>query len=89
MRSNLNSDHMFCADGGVKYRGFSLDGEYYWRWVDNLRGPGTETLPFESLKDDGFQLQASGMMLPETLQGYGVYRRSSGSTETRGICDSA
>jgi hypothetical protein len=63
--------HMFSADGGFKYRGLSLDGEYYWRWVDNLRGPGTETLPFEELNDNGFQLQASGMLLPQTLQGYG------------------
>ena len=62
--------HMFCADGGVKYRGFSLEGEYYWRWVNGLLGPGTETLPFETLTDNGFQLQASAMMMPETLQGY-------------------
>ena len=61
---------MACADGGVKYRGLSLEGEYYWRTVDNLKGPGTETLAFDELKDDGFQLQASGMILPQTLQGY-------------------
>jgi hypothetical protein len=61
---------MFCADGGVKYRGFSLDGEYYRRWVDGLRGPGTDALPFDELTDNGFQLQASAMMMPETLQGY-------------------
>jgi len=62
--------HMFCADGGVKYRGFSLDGEYYWRWVNELRGPGTETLAFDQLEDNGFQLQGSGMIVAQTLQGY-------------------
>jgi hypothetical protein len=62
--------HMFCADGGVKYRGFALEGEYYWRWVNDLRGAGTETLAFDELQDDGFQLQASGMVLPHQLQGY-------------------
>jgi hypothetical protein len=62
--------HMFCADGGVKYHGLSLEGEYYWRTVDNLKGPGTETLAFNDLKDDGFQLQASGMVVPEVLQAY-------------------
>jgi hypothetical protein len=67
--------HMFCADGGVKYRGFSLEGEYYWRWVNGLLGPGTETLPFETLTDNGFQLQASAMMMPETLQGYTGYSK--------------
>jgi hypothetical protein len=62
--------HMFCTDGGVKYRGFSLDGEFYWRWVDNLRGPGTELLTFSRLDDHGLQLQASGMVMPKELQAY-------------------
>jgi hypothetical protein len=62
--------HMFCADGGVKYRGFSLEGEYYWRWVNGLLGQGTDTLPFDQFTDTGFQLQGSAMMMPETLQGY-------------------
>ena len=61
---------MVSADGGVKYRGFSIEGEYYRRTVNNLKGPGTETLAFDELKDDGFQLQASGMIVPQTLQGY-------------------
>jgi hypothetical protein len=61
---------MFCTDGGVKYRGLSLDGEYYWRRVDNLTGPGIDTLPFDDLKDHGFQLQASGMVMPKQLQLY-------------------
>jgi hypothetical protein len=61
---------MFCTDGGIKYRGFSLDGEFYWRRVDNLSGPGTGTLTFTKLEDKGFQLQASGMVLPQKLQGY-------------------
>jgi hypothetical protein len=62
--------HMFCTDGGIKYRGFSLDAEYYWRWVNHLRGPGTESLTFQTLTDNGFQLQASGMVVPETFQAY-------------------
>jgi hypothetical protein len=67
--------HMFCTDGGVKYRGLSLDAEFYWRWVDHLRGPGTDTLPFEEITDNGFQLQASGMILAKALQGYTGYSR--------------
>jgi hypothetical protein len=62
--------HMFCSDGGAKYRGVSLDGEFYWRRVDKLRGPGTELLSFSKLDDHGFQLQASTMLMPKTLQGY-------------------
>ena len=66
---------MFSTDVGVKYRGFSLDGEFYWRWVKDLRGGGTEALPFEELTDNGLQLQASGMVLPGTLQGYGGFSK--------------
>jgi hypothetical protein len=58
-------------DAGLKYRGFSLEGEYYWRKVDQfvVRGPGV--LPFRELEDDGFQVQASAMILPKALQVYG------------------
>jgi len=62
--------HLVSGDGGVKYRGLSLDGEFYWRRVDNLRGPGTGTLAFTELNDHGFQLQASGMVMPKELQAY-------------------
>ncbi|HKG98848.1 MAG TPA: hypothetical protein VKA97_13585, partial [Pyrinomonadaceae bacterium] len=27
---------MTTVDGGIKYRGFSLEGEYFWRWLDNF-----------------------------------------------------
>ena len=63
--------HMFSADGGAKLRGLSLEGEYFWRRVDHLVGPGTETLGFTELRDHGFQLQASGMVMPNKLQAYG------------------
>src|SRR4029077_1901106 len=29
---------MASIDGGLKYRGYSLEGEHYWRWLDNFRG---------------------------------------------------
>ena len=48
-----------------------LEGEYFWRRVDGLTGPGTETLTFSELNDHGFQLQASGMLMPKQLQAYG------------------
>ena len=59
---------MTSIDAGVKYRGFALEGEYFVRWVDHFRGPNTAGLA--SLYDDGFQLQASAMVIPHTLQGY-------------------
>ena len=59
---------MFSTDGGVNFRGFSLEGECSWRRVDDLRGAGTETLAFTELNNHGFQLQASGMVMPQELQ---------------------
>ncbi len=66
-----NADyHMFATDGGVKYNGLSLDGEFYWRRIDTLQGPGVDSLTFSELNDHGYQLQASAMVVPQTLQGY-------------------
>ena len=62
--------HMFSLDAGVKYRGFALEGEYYHRWVNGIRGDNVAQLAFDELKDDGFQLQASVMVKPETMQLY-------------------
>ena len=56
-------------DGGVKYRGYSLDGEFYWRRVDDF-GVRGGTLPFDDIDDHGFQLLASAMVVPEMLQVY-------------------
>jgi len=59
---------MAALSGGVKYRGWSLDGEYYWRWVDDFKANGP--LPFDDMYDHGFQLQGSKMLLPQSLQAY-------------------
>lgn len=55
-------------DAGVKYHGYSLDVEYFLRWLDNFHGPGTAGLPL--IFSHGFQLQASTMVLPKTFQVY-------------------
>jgi hypothetical protein len=55
-------------DGGLEYHGFSLEGEYYLRWLDHFHGPGTAVLA--SLFSHGFQLHTSAMVLPKTLQAY-------------------
>jgi hypothetical protein len=59
---------MAALSAGAKYRGFSLDAEYYWRRVDDFSVTGT--LPVDELFDHGFQLQASAMLIPRTLQAY-------------------
>jgi hypothetical protein len=59
---------MVSLDGGVKYHGFALEGEFYWRELDQFQGPGTTGL--RPLHDRGFQLQGSMMAIPQTLQLY-------------------
>lgn len=59
---------MLAVNGGFKYRGFSLDGEYYVRWVGDFQAIGL--IPVDSLFDHGFQLQGSAMVVPKVLQAY-------------------
>src|SRR5215211_3803126 len=66
---------MTAVDGGFKYRGFALEGEYFWRWLDNFKFATTPTpdaiqaIP-SRLFDHAFQIQGSAMVVPETLQAY-------------------
>jgi hypothetical protein len=62
------SYRMAATSAGFKYRGWSLDGEYYWRWVDSFRTVGD--IPVDELFDHGFQLQGSTMLIPRVLQAY-------------------
>ncbi len=59
---------MTTVDGAFKYRGYSLEGEYFWRWLDNFRGPNTAGLPQRF--DHGFQMQGTAMVVPKALQAY-------------------
>jgi hypothetical protein len=59
---------MASFDAGFKYRGYSLEGEYYRRWLSDFVGPGTSII--DDISDDGYQLQASAMLFPSVLQAY-------------------
>ncbi len=65
---NKATYQMVDLEGGFKYQGFSLEGEYYMRWVNDFDTTGF--IPVSSLFDHGFQLQASAMILPKQLQAY-------------------
>lgn len=64
---------MTTIDGGFKYRGYSLEGEYFWRWLDNFRGENTQLVP--RLFDHSAQIQASAMIVPQKLQAYAGYSK--------------
>jgi hypothetical protein len=60
---------MVSADAGIKYKGFSLEGEVYFRKLSNFTGINTGIIPSE-IKSHGFQIQSSAMLVPKRLQLY-------------------
>jgi hypothetical protein len=67
---------MASVDGGIKYKGFSVEAEYYWRWLSEFRG--TNTGGIEEIDDHGYQAQVSAMAVRDRLQAY------AGGSEIRG-----
>ena len=59
---------MGAVDGGFKYKGFSVEAEYFRRRLSDYGGPGTDVI--ESITDDGYQVQTSAMLVKEALQMY-------------------
>jgi hypothetical protein len=69
-------DMMVSFDAGAKLKGFALEGEYYWRKIDQFKTIGSLIpLPFDKLNDEGFQLLASAMVFPKKLQLYTTYSK--------------
>jgi hypothetical protein len=77
---------MSSLDAGVKYKGLSLEGEYYWRWLSNFTGVNTGGIA--NINDHGYQLQTSAMVVPKALQLYAgasqVFGRYGNQWEVRG-----
>jgi Protein of unknown function (DUF3011) len=77
---------MTSVDAGVKYKGVSLEGEYYWRWLSNFTGVNTSGIA--NINDHGYQLQTSAMAVPKVLQLYfsasQVFGRHGNQWEVRG-----
>ena len=59
---------MAAFNAAVKYEGYSLEAEYYSRWLNHFVTEGI--VPVTHLYDDGATLQASAMAIPKTLQVY-------------------
>jgi hypothetical protein len=59
---------MFSIDGGIKYRGMSLEGEYYHRLLSEYTGTNVGGIP--DITDTGYQLQSSAMAIKDKLQLY-------------------
>lgn len=64
---------MTSVDYGIKYKGFALEGEFYWRWLSNFTGPGTDSLDINLIKDNGFQVMTSYMIIHQRLQAFTTF----------------
>jgi hypothetical protein len=64
---------LWTVDAAFKYRGLSLDGEYFFRWLDNFSTVGNAP-SFSSLFDQGALLQGGCFWIPTKLE---TYARSS------------
>ena len=73
---------LYSLHGGVKYRGASLTSEYYLRWLRNIEGTGNRRL--QSLFDQGYFVQASGFVVPESVE---LFARGSQVTGEQGTGD--
>ena len=56
---------MWAIDGGLKKSGFSINGQYYFRWLGNFEADGP--LPLASTFDHGFELSSGKFVVPKKL----------------------
>jgi hypothetical protein len=57
-------------DFGFKYKGFFLQTEFYYRWLDNLKADGF--MPVNEVEDWGFYVQGAFYPIPRKLEVYGA-----------------
>jgi hypothetical protein len=60
---------MFAADAGVKGRGWALNTQYFFRWLNRFSADGP--LPLTSTFDHGFELVVSKFVIPRKWEVYG------------------
>jgi hypothetical protein len=60
---------MLAIDWGAKWNGWSVNGQYYFRWVGDFEADGP--IPIKSTFDHGFELSAGTFIIPRTLAAYG------------------
>jgi hypothetical protein len=63
---------MWAIDGGIKYNGLAVNGQYYLRWLNNFVADGP--IPVTSTFDHGYELSASYFVIPKKVV---VYARGS------------
>lgn len=62
---------MFAFDLGVKYKGFNAQAEIYHRVLSKFEADGP--VPINRIKDIGYSLQLSHMVVPKTVNAYLIH----------------
>jgi len=57
--------YMYAVDAAWKYHGWSMNGELFFRWLDDIGGTGN--LQVTNIFDRGFYLQSSVTLIPKTV----------------------
>ena len=60
---------LWTLDAAMKYRGLAVSGEYFFRWLDDVRTVGGRS-PYGSLFDTGALLQAGYFLKPHKLEAF-------------------
>jgi hypothetical protein len=60
---------MWAIDGGVKYSGLAVNGQYFMRWLSDFEADGP--IPVTETFDHGYELSASYFVIPKKLAVYG------------------
>ena len=63
---------MWAVDGGMKWNGLAINGQYFVRWLDDFEADGP--VPLESTMDHGAEISAGYFVKPKTVM---VYARGS------------
>jgi hypothetical protein len=60
---------MWAIDGGIKWNGLAVNGQYFMRWLGDFVTDGP--IPLASTFDHGYELTAGHFVIPKKLQIYG------------------
>jgi hypothetical protein len=56
---------LYGLDAAAKWRGWSINGEVFWQWVEDIRGDGP--LPITDLLQRGFYVEGGRFLVPKKL----------------------
>ncbi len=66
---NVATYRMWAIDGGVKWNGLAINGQYFLRWLNDFEADGP--LPLASTFDHGAEISAGYFVAPKKVMVYG------------------